>query len=123
MSDLVHGDVTEKIIGAAMTVHNELKPGLDEKLYENALCIELAELKVAFEQQRSYPVYYKKHFVGKLIPDLVVADTVVVDTKVVSAFNDMHTSQILGYLNITGCKVGLLLNFKNAKLEWKRLVH
>ncbi len=123
MAGLVHGDLTEKIIGAAMTVHNTLKPGLDEKLYENALCIELVEQAVGFDQQRNYPVYYKSDFIGRLVPDLVVAETVIVDAKVVACFTDAHIAQILGYLNITGLRVGLLLNFKNAQLEWKRIVH
>ena len=105
-----------------MAVLNELKPGLDEKLYENALVIELAERGHAVEQQREFPVHYHGHFIGKLVPDLIVDGKVIVDPKVVSAFNDTHIAQMLGYLNITGLDVALLLNFKEAKLTWKRVV-
>ena len=117
-----HEDLTKDIIGAAMAVLNELKPGLDEKLYENALVIELAERGHKVEQQREYPVHYKGHFIGKLIPDLIVDGKVIVDPKVVTAFNDTHIAQMLGYLNITGLEVALLLNFKEATLTWKRVV-
>jgi GxxExxY protein len=67
-------------------------------------------------------VHYRGQFIGKLIPDLIVDGKVIVDPKVVSAFNDTHTAQMLGYLNITGLEVALLLNFKDAKLQWKRVV-
>lgn len=118
---LIHGDLTEKIIGAAMTVLNELRPGLIEKLYENALVIELAAMGLRAEQQKQYPVRYKGHFIGKLIPDLIVEDKVIVDTQVVEAFAESLYAQMPGYLAITELPVGLLLNFKYHRLQWKRL--
>jgi GxxExxY protein len=120
--ELLHEDLTHKIIGCAMKVLNELKPGLDEKLYENALLIELRDAQISVEQQKEFSVQYRGHFVGKLIPDLIVGNKVIVDPKVVAAFNDTHTAQMIGYLAITGLKVALLLNFKHAKLDWKRVV-
>src|SRR6266700_7544912 len=117
-----HEQLTHEIIGAAMAVLNELKPGLDEKLYENALLLELAERSHRVEQQREFPVHYRGHFIGKLVPDLIVDGKVIADPKVVSAFNDSHVAQMIGYLNITGLDVALLLNFKEAKLAWKRVV-
>jgi GxxExxY protein len=105
-----------------MAALNELKPGLDEKLYENALMIELVARGHTVEQQREYPVYYRGHFIGKLVPDLIVDGKVIADPKVVTAFNDTHLAQMLGYLNITGLEVALLLNFKESKLQWKRVV-
>jgi len=120
---MLHKEITEDIIGAAMAVLNELKPGLDEKLYENALVIELQARDRSVEQQREYPVHYRGHFIGKLIPDLIVDGKVIADPKVVTDFNETHIAQMLGYLNITGLEVALLLNFKNAKLEWKRVVN
>lgn len=117
-----HEELTRDIIGAAMAVLNELKPGLDEKLYENALVIELIARGHTVEQQREFPVHYQGHFIGKLIPDLMVDGKVIVDPKVVTAFNDTHIAQMLGYLNITGLEVALLLNFREAKLGWKRVV-
>jgi len=72
MTFMKHEEVTQDIIGAAMAVLNELKPGLDEKLYENALLIELAARGHNVDQQREYSVHYKGKFIGKLIPDLIV---------------------------------------------------
>ena len=120
---MLHKEITEDIIGSAMAVLNELKPGLDEKLYENALIIELQACGHTIEQQREYPVHYRGHFIGKLIPDLIVDGKVIADPKVVTGFNETHIAQMLGYLNITGLEVALFLNFKNAKLEWKRVVN
>ena len=114
-------ELTEKIIGAAHTVLHELKPGLDEKLYERALVIELKKQALSVESQKQFNVHYQEQLIGTLIPDLIVAETVVVDTKVVSTFNESHLAQMLGYLNITGLKTGLLLNFKNARLAIKRV--
>lgn len=120
---MLHEAITQDIIGAAMAVLNELKPGLDEKLYENALVIELVARGHTVEQQREFPVHYRSHFIGKLVPDLIVDGKVIADPKVVTTFNDTHIAQMIGYLNITGLEVALLLNFKNSKLEWKRVVN
>ena len=120
---MLHEAITQDIIGAAMTVLNTLKPGLDEKLYENALVIELRERGHHVEQQRQFPVFYRGQYVGKLVPDLIVDGKVVVDPKVVTAFNATHMAQMLGYLNITALQVSLLLNFKEATLHWKRVVN
>ncbi|HEY3901924.1 MAG TPA: GxxExxY protein [Chthoniobacter sp.] len=117
-----HEKITKAIIGAAMKVHSRLRPGLDECFYEKALVIELAGMGLSFENQREFPVYYEGHFLGKLVPDLIVENAVIADTKVVTAFNDEHISQMIGYLNVTGLEVALLLNFKHASLQWKRVV-
>src|SRR5207302_8895261 len=91
-------------------------------LYENALVIELTLRGHTVEQQRDFPVHYRGHFIGRLLPDLIVDGLIIVDPKVVTAFNDTHIAQMLGYLNITGLEVALLLNFKEATLGWKRVV-
>lgn len=120
---MLHEEITKDIIGAAMAVLNELRPGLEEKLYENALVLELQARGHTVEQQKEYPVFYRGQFIGKLIPDLIVDGKVIADPKVVTAFNETHIAQMLGYLNITGLEVALLLNFKNSKLDWKRVVN
>ena len=84
-----------------MRVLNELKPGLDEKIYENALVLELGELGLSVEQQRRFDVHYKGQSVGLLVPDLIVDGKVIVDAKVVTAFNESHIAQMIGYLAIT----------------------
>ena len=120
---LVHAELSESIIGAAMNVLNTLRPGLDEKLYERALVIELRKRGHQVEQQREFPVFYDGQHIGTLIPDLIVDGLVIADPKVVTAFSDTHTAQMLGYLNITGLRLALLLNFKFVKLQWKRIVN
>ena len=119
---LIHRELSEAIIGAAMMVLNTLRPGLDEKLYENALMIELKKQGFRVEQQRQFPVHYEGQLIGTLIPDLIVNDLLIADPKVVSAFSDTHIAQMIGYLNITGLQLALLLNFKNSNLEWKRVI-
>ena len=120
---LIHKGISKSIIGASMTVLNVLKPGLDEKLYENALVIELQKRDHMVEQQKQFPVRYDGNLIGTMIPDLIVDESVIVDTKVVSSFNESHIAQMLGYLNITGLKLALLINFKFAKLQWKRIIN
>jgi GxxExxY protein len=113
---MIHEEVSGKIIGAAMEVLNELKPGLDEKLYERVRRGHVVSV------QRSFPVSYRGELIGNLIPDLIVDNIVVVDPKVVACFTETHVAQMIGYLNITGLDLALLTNFKNARLEWKRVL-
>ena len=119
---MIHEELSGKIIGAAMEVLNELKPGLDEKLYERAMTIELKHRGHNVSVQSSFPVSYRGELIGNLIPDLIVDDTVSVDPKVVSCFTDTHVAQMIGYLNITSLDLAMLINFKNARLEWKRVL-
>jgi hypothetical protein len=220
---LIHLDLSERIIGCAMTVHNSLKPGLREKTYERALVHELAKNGLKTDQQRHFDVTYDGKVIDTLIPDLIVArecfqttrrglttdaspngcalkspppnrlrfwfrgaanrrceqkgnsvlrrrladprnpprsrsggalpvaeplgdasvvktglvvlclrvrpgafkthlNAVIVDAKCVTAFDDTHIAQIIGYLSITGLRLGLLINFKHARLQWKRIV-
>jgi GxxExxY protein len=121
-NELVHKELSEAIIGAAMKVLNTLKPGLDEKLYERALVIELRKQGHKIDQQRQFPVYYEGEHIGTLTPDLIVDDVVIADPKVVTGFTDTHIAQMIGYLNITGRRLALLLNFKDVRLTWKRIV-
>src|SRR6266404_3923514 len=119
---MIHEELSGEVIGAAMEVLNELKPGLDEKLYERAMIVELNRRGHAVAVQTSFPVFYRAELIGNLVPDLIVDNAVMVDPKVVSAFTDTHVAQMIGYLNITGLDLAILLNFKNARLSWKRVV-
>ena len=122
MGKIIHEDLSKKVIGAAMEVLNELKPGLDEKLYERAMIIELKRGGHTVSVQTSFPVFYRRELIGNLIPDLIVDEAVIVDPKVVSCFTETHIAQMIGYLNKTRLDLALLLNFKNARLEWKRVL-
>jgi GxxExxY protein len=111
-----------RIVGAAFEVLNMLGHGLHEKPYENALVVEFSLAKIPFEQQRRFPVIYKTVQVSEYVPDLIAFGTVIVDPKVIDRITDHERGQMLNYLRITGLKVGLILNFKRAKLEWERIV-
>src|SRR5436190_24009191 len=93
---ILHEEVSGQIIGAAMEVLNELRPGLDEKLYERAMIIELNHRGHAVSVQSSFPVSYRGEVIGNLIPDLIVDSGVIVDPKVVSCFTDTHVAQMIG---------------------------
>jgi len=110
---MIREELSGKIIGAAMDVLNELRPGLDEKLYERAMIIELKRRGHTLSIQRAFPVFYRGELIGNLIPDLI-DEAVIVDPKVASSFTNTHVAQMLGYLNITGLDLALLLNFRNA---------
>jgi GxxExxY protein len=122
MGKMIYEELSGKIIGVAMDVLNELKPGLDEKLYERAMVIELRHRGHQVEVQRQLPVFYQNELIGQLAPDLIVDNTIIVDPKVVSAFNEAHIAQMVGYLATSGLELALLLNFKSARLDWKRVV-
>jgi GxxExxY protein len=119
---MLHEELSGQIIGAAMAVLNELGPGLDERLYERALVIELRKHGHLVDQQKSFPVQYSGELIGTLVPDTIVDGQVIADPKVVDAFSDTHMRQMIGYLAITKLKLALLLNFKFTKLQWKRVV-
>jgi GxxExxY protein len=88
-----HRELSAAIIGAAMNVLNGLRPGLDEKIYENSLVLELIAQGHQVEQQRRFPVHYRGHLVGTLVPDILVDEKVIVDPKVVEAFTNDHIAQ------------------------------
>ncbi len=113
---------TYQIIGCAMEVLKTLGHGLLEKPYENALCVEFGLRQIPFIQQPRFDVIYKSIKVGEYIPDLIVFDHIVVDTKTIDKITNHEKGQILNYLKITGLRVGLILNFKYAKLHWERVV-
>ncbi len=119
---LIHPEISEAIIGAAMKVLNTLKPGLNEKAYENALVIELRKRGHKVDQQRRFEVRYEGELIDTLVPDMLVDDLVIADPKVAEAFTPTHLAQMEGYLAITQLRLALLLNFKFADLRWKRVI-
>jgi GxxExxY protein len=119
---VLHEDLTKDIIGAAFDVHNALGCGLLEKVYENALALELELRKRHVATQREFKVIYKSREVGVYYADLLVEDKVVVEVKSVSVLEDIHRAQILNYLMISGIRVGQLPNFARPKLKFERFV-
>ncbi|MDR3556729.1 MAG: GxxExxY protein [Syntrophobacteraceae bacterium] len=121
-SGYIDSDLTYGIIGCAMAVINELGHGLREKTYERAMCVEFKSGGFSFREQHVYPVYYRGQHIDDYIPDLEVENRIIVEVKTVEQISDEHIGQVLNYLKITGREAGLILNFKDPKLEWKRVV-
>jgi GxxExxY protein len=123
---MTENELSKTIIGCAIEVHKSLGPGLLESAYEECLFFELKQCGIRVEKQKSLPLIYKeiKLDAGYRI-DLLVEDKLVVEIKSVDALNDIHTAQVLTYLKLSGCKLGLLINFNVLKLVdgVKRLVN
>lgn len=109
--------ITEKIIGGAIEVHKILGPGLLESIYEKALCIELKDSGLNFEQQKILPLTYKGHSIGEFRLDLVVENAVVVEIKSVERHDPIFEAQILSYMKLGDYKLGLLINFNSRLLK------
>ena len=116
-----HSQTTDKIIGAAYRAYNALGFGFLEKVYENAMVIELTKLGLPVEQQQSIQVFYEGQVVGEYAADLVIDGKVIVELKAVSALDKAHEVQLVNYLKATGIEVGLLLTF-GRKMEIKRRI-
>lgn len=110
-ADYRHSDLTEKIIGAAYEVYNALGRGFLERVYENALALELRSRGLAVEAQRPIEVRYRGEAVGEYVADLVVEGKVIVEVKAAATLDGAHEAQLINYLKATGIGVGLLINF------------
>ena len=117
--------ISEKIIGCAISVHKLLGPGLLESAYQECLYYELKQIGLSVEKQKALPLIYKevKLDAGYRL-DLVIENKVIIEIKSVEAINDIHIAQVITYLKISACKLGLLLNFNVLKMKdgIKRLV-
>ena len=115
-------EITEKIIGCAYEVANGLGCGFFEKVYENAMRIDLRRAGLVVLQQHPIPVMWRGEVVGNYHADLLVEGCVILELKTVKAFDEIHMAQCLNYLKATGIKVCLLINFGKAQIEVKRIV-
>ena len=106
-----HSDVTGKILEAFFTVYRTLGYGFSEKVYENALAIEMSRLGLKFQQQLPITVFYLSNVVGEFVADFLVEDKVMLELKAVQELAQEHEAQLLNYLKATTIEVGLLLNF------------
>jgi GxxExxY protein len=116
-------DITYAINGSVFEVNRVLGPGFLEKVYENALLIELKSRGLNAESQVPIKVLYKEDVVGEYIADILVEQSVIVELKTVESLEKIHEAQLLNYLRATGIRLGLLVNFRHPKAEIKRLVH
>lgn len=104
-------ELTKLIIGLAFKVHNTLGPGYLEKVYENALRIELCKSGLSVKQQNPISVYYGDEIIGDFVVDLWVEDRLIIEVKAISKLNKQHEVQLVNYLTATGVNTGLLINF------------
>jgi GxxExxY protein len=116
-------DITYAINGAVFEVNRVLGPGFLEKVYENALLIELKSRGLKAQSQIPIKVLYREDVVGEYIADILVEESVIVELKTVESLEKIHEAQLLNYLRATGIRLGLLVNFKHPKAEIKRLVY
>ena len=116
-------EISQKIIGCAYKVSNSLGSGFVEKVYENALCIELKNVGLNTKQQQNLQVSYQNIIVGDFIADIMVNDLIIVELKASKALDTVHQAQCMNYLKATNLSVCLLINFGNPKVEIRRIVN
>ena len=116
-------DLSNKVIGAAFEISNVLGAGFLEKVYENALNIELNNREIKAQQQAPLKVYYKGELVGDYFAGILVENKLIIEIKTVKEFDSIHLAQCINYLKITGLKLCLLINFSKPKVEIKRIVN
>ncbi len=121
MENFIHKELTYKIIGAAYEVYNALGSGFLEKVYENAMLIELESVGLKVQQQAPIKVTYNGKTIGEYFADLLVEEKVIVELKSVTELTSIHEVQLVNYLRATGMRVGLLTNFGD-KIKVKRKV-
>ena len=119
-----YDELTYEIIGCAMAVHRELGPALRENIYQKSLELRLSESHLTFESQKLHEVYdspTEGQLVGYYIPDLIVEGHIVVELKALRGLDNSHLAQVIGYLAITACPIGLLINFGERSLKYRRI--
>lgn len=115
-------DITEKIIGSAMKVHTYLGNGFQEVIYQRALAIEFSNSGLEFDREIEMPIYYHDNEIGSRRVDFLVEKKILVELKAVSQLEDVHHAQIINYLTAYKLEVGLLINFGEKSLKFKRFV-
>jgi len=122
MKNYKHREITEKIIGAAQNVHNTLGYGFLEKVYQNALVIELQTLGFDVDVEQPIAVPYRGEIVGNYVADIVVDKKVILEIKAVKELSEIHEVQLVNYLKATGIEVGLLINFGRSVTVKRRVM-
>ncbi len=119
---ILYKDLSYRIIGLAMEVHNELGYGFLEKVYENSLMILFSREKIPAVQQAPINVRFKGEIVGNYVADILVDDKIILELKCVETIANVHRAQVLNYLKATGKQLAIILNFAKEKLEYERLL-
>lgn len=121
--ELLHADLSENIIGSCFEVIKELGSGFLENVYKNALLIAMKQKGLNVSVEQSFEVIFRNHKVGKYVADLIVENLIVVELKCCRVLIPENQAQVINYLKASGLPIGLLVNFGNQKLEYKRLHH
>ena len=111
-----------RVVGFAIEIINTVGPGLDVETYENALIVELQAAGIPFVRKKTYPVLYKDFQIGEVAPVLVAHDCVLIEPMICERITHRDRARMMNMLNITGARVGLLVNFAQPRLEWERIV-
>ena len=120
-SNMLHEEITRRIIGAAMKVHSALGNGFQEVIYQRALAIELAFQGLNFEREKEMDIFYRDQHIGTRRADFFVEGCIMVEIKAVTKLEDVHLAQAINYLEAYHMQIGLLLNFGARSLEFKRV--
>ncbi|MFO7889292.1 MAG: GxxExxY protein [bacterium] len=124
MADLIYRQESHKIIGAAIEVHKILGNGFLEPVYQEALAIEFEKQGIPFDKERQLRIQYKDVYLTKYYSaDFVCYDKIIIECKALKGLLPEHESQVLNYLNATGFRLGILINFGRTKTEFKRFAH
>lgn len=122
MTEIIYKELSYEVVNAAIAVWKTLGHGFLEKVYENALCIELTKRSIPYVQQQPIKVHYEGQCVGDYMADIIVDDKIILELEAAKAINDAHVVQVLNYLKATGLRLGLVLNFGVEKMDFKRLI-
>ncbi|MBL7150530.1 GxxExxY protein [Candidatus Microgenomates bacterium] len=116
-----HSKLTQQIIGIAIKIHKQLGPGFREKYYQRAMYLELQRTNLKFEREKKIRIPYGKITLGYHIIDFIIENKIIVELKSMKSLTDVEIGQLTTYLKLTGCEIGLLLNFGQPTLEIKRV--
>ena len=117
-----YSEITEKVIGCSMKVHSTLGNGFQEVIYQRALAIELEKANVLYVRELEMPIFYDRINIGTRRVDFLVEEKIMVELKAVTQIEKVHMAQALNYLEAYKLEIGLLINFGNTRLEFKRLI-
>ena len=122
MSSIMYRELSNEVLGAAFTVHNEIGCGLLESAYEAGMVIEFRRRGLSIERQKKYQLHYKGELAGVYYADIVVENRIIVELKSVDRLTGVMKAQVINYLKVSGIRVGYLMNFRNSRVEWERVV-
>ncbi len=122
IANFKYSDITQKVIGTAMTVHNKLGCGFQEIIYQRALSIQLDKVNLNYAREARIPIHFESQEIGTRRVDFIVEENIMLELKAVTQLENIHLAQALNYLETFDLETGLLINFGSKSLEFKRLI-